>query len=44
MAMNALIAVFKIFENYDDMVLIRDLKDEGSDRLIYFLSLYPIYL
>ena len=44
MAMNALNAVFEIFENYDDMVLIRDLEDEGSDRLMYFLSLYPIYL
>ena len=43
MAMNALNAVFEMFENYDGMVLIRDLEDEGSDRMMFF-NHYILYI
>ena len=44
MAVNALNDDIEMSENLNDLVLIRVLEDKGSDRLMYFLSLYPKYL
>ena len=39
MALNALNAAFGIANNYEDLVLIRDIEDEGTNIFMYFLSL-----
>jgi hypothetical protein len=39
MALNALNAAFAIANNYEDLVLIRDLEDEGTNTFVYFSSL-----
>ena len=44
MAVNALNDVIEMPEDYDELVLNRVFEDTGSDRLMYFLSLYPKYL
>jgi hypothetical protein len=39
MALNALNAAFAIANDYEDLVLIRDIEDEGTNRFMYFSSL-----
>ena len=44
MALNALNAALGMTQNYDGLVLVRDLEDGGTNRFMYFLSLDSNYL
>ena len=44
MALNALNAALGMAQDYEDLVIIRDLEDESTNRFMYFLSLDSNYL